>query len=260
MTEADDAHGQAKGGLVHESSAFKAQAQAAEPLEPSEGALDHVAAYAQAAAMRRALLGQEGNDPACPEPLALGLAVVAAVGQHGGGFVPGRATLARDRRHGLDQGLKLGDLVPVGRRGVHGQGDAATVGEQVIFGAAATTVGRRGSCFVAAAQGPDGRRIDRRPAPVNFVRVAQLSEQDAVQPGPYAQLVPLMQAHPARRPAAAAHLARQVVPGQSCLEHKEDAGKRRPVVQGLAAGVAKTPRLGRRQQPLDQLPKLVLNQ
>src|SRR5207244_888817 len=52
----------------------------------------------------------------------------------------------------------------------------------------------------------------------------------------------------------------QVVPGDAGLEHEQNASKNLAVVQGLAAGEAKTARRGRRQQRLDVLPEFVGHQ
>ena len=94
MTEVNDAHGDTQSRFVHESGAFVAQAQAAKALEPGEGAFDHVAIRAQAAAVRCALFGQEGNDAACPQPIPMCPAVVAPITEQRLRFVFGVAWLA----------------------------------------------------------------------------------------------------------------------------------------------------------------------
>ena len=67
-------------------------------------------------------------------------------------------------------------------------------------------------------QSTPGRGVCRRPAPVDLVGVAQFGQKHRGQSRPDAALVPLVQAHPARRARTAAHLTRQVVPRQARLD------------------------------------------
>ena len=78
-----------------------------------------------------------------------------------------------------------------------------------------------------------------------------------MQGGPDALALPVPQAAPAGHAAAAAHLGGEVFPGDARLQDEEDAGQGLAVVDRLASGVAEAPRLGRRQQRLDEFPQRI---
>lgn len=61
--------------------------------------------------------------------------VVAAVGRHHGGAVSGRAALAANGRHGLEERDQPGDIVAVAPSQGGGERDAGGVGDQVVFAA-----------------------------------------------------------------------------------------------------------------------------
>lgn len=64
-------------------------------MEPGEGALDHPSVGAQAAAVGCAASGDDGQDPAGPELVAVDVVVVAAVGEDRLGVRRGRPGLPR---------------------------------------------------------------------------------------------------------------------------------------------------------------------
>jgi hypothetical protein len=63
--------------------------------------------------MRLSAPGDLRNDAALPQPAAVAVVVVAAVGVRGTGLAPGPSALAPHRRHTVDQRQKLGDIVAV---------------------------------------------------------------------------------------------------------------------------------------------------
>lgn len=79
-----------------------------------------------------------------------------------------------------------------------------------------------------------------------------------MEPVPHASLLPRAQAAPAGHATAAAEFLGQVLPGQTSLEHKEDAGECRPI------GDAGTPTFGfgkfKWEQRRDDLPERVADQ
>jgi hypothetical protein len=67
------------------------------------------------------------------------------------------------------------------------------------------------------------------PVPVDAIGLGQLFEQHLVQAAPDACFVLVPQPPPARHPAPLAHLGRQVLPGNTGLQHEQDPGQHRPV-------------------------------
>ena len=85
-------------------------------MQPGEGALDHPARAAEAAALRRAALGELRGDAALPEPVSMRLRIVAAVALHELRCAHRPTGAPAERRHRIDQRQQLGHVVPV-RRG-----------------------------------------------------------------------------------------------------------------------------------------------
>ncbi len=104
----------------------------------------------------------------------------------------------------------------------------------------------------AASRGGYTRRIQRRPRPVDLVRLPKPVEQHLVYLVPYACSLPIPQAAPTGHAAAAAHLLGKHLPGDAAAEHEHDSGQRCPIVQ------PRSPALGlgrlRWQQRLDDCP------
>lgn len=76
-----------------------------------------------------------------------------------------------------------------------------------------------------------------------------------MEPFPDPGRLPVAQPSPARHPGAAAHLLRQHLPRDAALEHKQDAGQRRPVRDRWPAAFRLWPL--RRQQRFDQGPQFI---
>ena len=77
---------------------------------------------------------------------------------------------------------------------------------------------------------------------------------------PDAGPLPADQPPPAGRPSAAAHLARQHVPGHAAAQHEQDPRQHRSVGDGLPAGVSSVASATFRQQRLDQRPSRIVDQ
>jgi hypothetical protein len=141
--------------------------------------------------------------------------------------------------------------VSVGGRQAHGQGDAASVDQQVVLASGLAAV-----CRVRAVrQPPFGAHADRVEAgagPVELALAAELVQQLLVELLPHAGVLPVAQPPPAGDRAAAAELAGgQQPPGDAGAQLIDDAGQAGAVVDAWAAAVA-----GWRggQQRLDGLP------
>jgi hypothetical protein len=124
--------------------ALPAGPEAAEVVQPGEGALDHPAPAAEAGAVLGAAAGDVRLDAPRPQLAAVFVVVVAAVGDHVVGALARSAALAGDRADAVDEGQQLGDVVAVGA-GVGGQQrHPGGVDDQMVLGARAATVNRRG--------------------------------------------------------------------------------------------------------------------
>jgi len=99
--------------------AFAADAQASEPVEPGDGALDDPAGAAEAGTVRGPTVGDDRPDVTLPQRAAVSGAVVAPVGVRPRGAASGPAAQAADGWYRIEQGRELGDIVPVAA----GQGD-----------------------------------------------------------------------------------------------------------------------------------------
>jgi len=102
--------------------------------------------------------GDPRRDPALAELAAVAVVVVAAVGEQLPRPAAGPAASAPDRRNGIDQRDELGDVVAVAAGEADGQRDAAVVDDQVVRGAGAAAVDRRGADKVPlSVEGPRGQ-------------------------------------------------------------------------------------------------------
>lgn len=80
MAPADEGAGEAEECLVDVVADFPADAQAAEPVQPGDGAFDDPALGAEAGAMRCAASGDDGGDATGADLLAVAVVVVAPIG------------------------------------------------------------------------------------------------------------------------------------------------------------------------------------
>jgi hypothetical protein len=97
MPVGDEAGGEAEEGFVDVVASFPADPQAAEAVQPGDGALDHVTEDAEAGAVFRASFGDDRADAAGPEQAPVLVVVVATVGEDCVGPVSGPAD---DTGHG----------------------------------------------------------------------------------------------------------------------------------------------------------------
>src|ERR671938_424838 len=93
--------------------ALIADAQPLERVQPGEAALDHPALLAQPGAVGDAAAGDPRGDAALAELAAVGVVVVAAVGEQLARSAAGPAASPADRRDSVDQRDELGDVFAV---------------------------------------------------------------------------------------------------------------------------------------------------
>ena len=132
-------------GQVQLGEALVAGAEPAEVVKPGEATLDDPALPPQP----RPVLGLAARDlrldPARPEFATVLVEVIATVGQESLGTLSRPPDLAADRFEAVDERQKLGDVVAIAAGQRDGQRDADGVGQQVVLGAGAGTIDRRGA-------------------------------------------------------------------------------------------------------------------
>jgi hypothetical protein len=135
-------------------SAFPADGEAFELVEQGEGLLHDVADLAQALDVRGALAGDDRQDSALAQLLAVAVGVVALVAEQRIGAAAWPAGTPGYGRDAVDQGEGLGDVVDVGRGGDDFERGAASVADQTSDAFKESSCGRedrfrlRGKCDV----------------------------------------------------------------------------------------------------------------
>lgn len=119
-----------------------ADAEPFELVKPGEGALDYPADLAQSGAVGGTASGDHGFDAAFPQQAAVLLEVIAPVGVESSGLAPRASPQAPDRGNRVEQGQKLGDVVPVAAGERDGERGSVPVDDQVVLGAGAGPVDR----------------------------------------------------------------------------------------------------------------------
>lgn len=127
--------------------ALVADGEAAEPVEPREGALDDPAGRAQATPMRGTPLGELRRDAALVEGVAVRLGVVGPVALDQLGLGDGATDRTAKGRHGVDERQQLGDVVPIGGRQDRDERNPVRVGENMMLRPGFAAIGRVRSSF-----------------------------------------------------------------------------------------------------------------
>jgi hypothetical protein len=122
--------------------AFVASVQSAASGEPGHGALDHPSMSAQALGVFDAAAGDAGCDAAFAEPSPqVGVVIAFVAMELCGAAAPWAAGAANGRNPG-DERLQSEAVVCVGGRDGDGDGQAATVDDEVDFRSVLAAVGR----------------------------------------------------------------------------------------------------------------------
>jgi hypothetical protein len=140
-----------------------ANQEATEAVQPCEGPFNDPSRDAEAAAVRRAASGEDGDDAFHAEPITMALRMVAAIALQDVGPPAGPAASTSDLGHGADQWVELRNVIDV--RGGHlgDERNAAGLDNDVVFRALLTAIGWvRSSFFPRATRGPT--RYRRRPS------------------------------------------------------------------------------------------------
>ena len=126
--------------MVDVGAAFPSGGQASELVQESQSLFDDPADGLVVVA--GAFPADQRRDPTFPELVAVGLVVVAAVGNEYIGLAARSPASPSHRRDRLDQRQQLGDVVPVAAGEGDGQRNAATVADQVVLRAGLASVDR----------------------------------------------------------------------------------------------------------------------
>lgn len=116
-------------------------------MQQGDGLLDYPASGAEAGAVVGAASGDDRGDALGSQLTAVGVEVVAAVGVELLRSLSGSSSDASDRWDLVDQGPQLGDVVAVAAGQGRGEGDAARVGDDVVFRAWLAAVDRARTGF-----------------------------------------------------------------------------------------------------------------
>ncbi|GLV88311.1 hypothetical protein Slala03_80000 [Streptomyces lavendulae subsp. lavendulae] len=112
---------------------FVADAEPFELVQPGEGALDHPAHLAQSAAV---------GDAALPQQAPILVEVVAPVGIQTPRLTAGTSPPTPNWRDRVEQGQKLGDVVPIAAGERDGERGSVAVDDQVVLRTGAGAVDR----------------------------------------------------------------------------------------------------------------------
>ena len=128
--------------------------------------------------VRGAAPGDDGQEPALAEFVAVGTGGIALVAEEGFGTAAGPAWAACDGRDAVDQGEGLGDVVDVCRGRDDLERSAASVADQVVFAARLAPVDRRrtgvGTPFFARMWEPSTHALDQSSWPAAFSSASRM--------------------------------------------------------------------------------------
>jgi len=139
---ADNGATQRQESLMDVGATFVADAQAAELMQPTEGAFHDPARFAQPAAVRRWRAGQLVGDPVLLQPAMVGGTAVGAIPLDDLRSLARSTDLALDGWNGGHEGLELATVMHVGRRQLDAQRQALGVGAKMMLAARFAAVGR----------------------------------------------------------------------------------------------------------------------
>jgi hypothetical protein len=139
---ADNGATECQESLMDVRAAFVANAQAAELMQPTEGAFHDPACLAQAAAVRSSRASQLVGDPVLLQPAMVGGTAVRAITLDDLRSLARPTDLALDGRNGGHEGLELATVMHVGGRQQDAQRQTLGIGAKMMFAARFAAVGR----------------------------------------------------------------------------------------------------------------------
>jgi hypothetical protein len=130
---ADQTTCQCKERLMNVGATIKADSEAAELLQPSQSAFDHPTCLPQPTAMLILVFADDWLYSAPPEFTPMPPRAVGSVSLHAVRPVACRSLLAFCLRYGVGQGQQLRDIVRVGGSDFARQGNALSLGDEVML-------------------------------------------------------------------------------------------------------------------------------
>lgn len=121
---------------------FVADAEPFELVQPGEGALDHPAHLAQSGAVGDAASRDQRLDAALPQQAPILVEVVAPVGIQTPRLAAGTSPPTPNWRDRVEQGQKLGDVVPIAAGERDGERGSVAVDDQAVLRTGAGAVDR----------------------------------------------------------------------------------------------------------------------
>jgi len=144
---ADENAADLKKGLMDLDQALVTHMQPAIAMQPGQRALDDPPRPAQATAVGRAAFGEDRDDAAPAEVVAMTLRVVAAIALESTRPTHGGAGAAANGGQGIHQREQLGDIMPVGGGQTRDERNAGRVGQKVMFRSRLAAIGWVRSSF-----------------------------------------------------------------------------------------------------------------
>jgi hypothetical protein len=200
-------------------------------------------------------MGDHRFNASTSQSLPVGIRIVSSVGIHSLGSTAGTSSLTTDRRYGIDQRFQLLDVVLVGSGKRGSQRSSLTIDDHVLLAPSFSPVDGAGAGLLSSAEGAVRATVNSGTRPVDLVRTIQFGQQLLVELLPNSSLGPVAESTPTGHPGTTTHFLGQILPRDSSLEDEENTAQRLAILDGLAAGVTKPPKVGSRQQGLDSLPK-----
>jgi len=138
----DNGTTQREKSLMNICAALVTDAQATELVQPTEGAFDHPAGFAQAAAMRPTFACQSPGDAQSAQPTLMRTAAISPIALHHLRPLSRPTGFAAQRRNRQHQGLQLAAIMHVGGGDLSAQWNASGIGAKMMFAARFAAVGR----------------------------------------------------------------------------------------------------------------------
>src|SRR6202521_2610755 len=132
---------------MHIRASFVAHGKSAETMEPRNRALNDPPHDAEATAVGRAAAREDRHDPLREQPIAMRLRIVAAIALEDAGAAARPPAPAADRGERGDERIQLRDVIDVGGGYLRDEGDAARVGDEVMFRTRLAAIGWVRSSF-----------------------------------------------------------------------------------------------------------------
>lgn len=161
MSPANQGTSQRHEGPVNMSVAFVTNLESSKRVQSGNRTLYWPTRFAQSTAVPRSDFGEHRCDASLTQTPSMGLGAIAPVALYDFRLVQRMSPLALDRWNGIDQRIKLGNVVSVCRAQDDRERDALRVDDEVVFAAELAPVrGIRAGFFPGVSGFPCSRRVE----------------------------------------------------------------------------------------------------